>query len=166
MPPPVTTIERLRTIRGRVRQSHSLIASELLQALIDDLEREPELGPEPTPVHRATGTTRRPAQRRNGHGKPTCRYAWRQTKRGLVENRRHLCVAACTWTPEEDLRWLAVTPLPGSGRLMVRRGMDWCLCRLPMNAHYETVCDANGGIRGLRETKCEYAGRETRVPRL
>ena len=159
MPPPVTTIERLRTIRGRVRQSHTLVAADMLQRLIDDLEAAPE----PTPVHRAT---RKPAPRRNGRGKPTCRYAWRQTKRGLVENRRHLCVASCTWTPEEDLRWLAVTPLPGSGRLMVRRGMDWCLCRLPMNAHYETVCDANGGIRGLRETKCEYAGRETRVPRL
>ena len=164
MAPPVATIERLRTIRGRVKSQHTLVAADLLQKLIDDLEQgvTPELAP--TPAHRAT---RRPAPRTNGHGKPTCRYAWRQTKRGLVQNRKHVCVPACSWTPEEDLHWLDVTPLPGSGKLMVRRSLTYCLCKRPTNGqHYETVADERGGIKGLREIKCEYMGRETGVSSL
>ena len=105
-----TTIDRLREVQHRVRQSHTLVAADMLQRLIDDLEAVPE------PVRRAT---RNPTPRRNGM--PTCRYAWRQTKRGEVHNRKHVCVPACTWTPKEDLHWLDVTPLPGRGKLMVRR---------------------------------------------
>ena len=155
-----TTVDRLREVQQRVRQSHTLVAADMLQKLIDDLET----GSEPAPVHRAT---RKPAPRRNGHGMPTCRYAWRQTKRGLVHNRKHVCLPACTWTPEEDLRWLDVTPLPGSGKLMVRRSLTYCLCKRPMNGqHYETVADERGGIKGLREIKCEYMGRCSGVPSL
>ena len=156
----VPTIERLREVQHRVRRQHTLVAGELLQRLIEDLEAGTI--PEPTPVHRAT---RRPAPR--GNGMPTCRYAWRQTMRGLVHNRRHVCVPACKWTPEEDLHWLDVTPLPGSGKLMVRRSLTYCLCKRPMNGqHYETVADERGGIRGLREIKCEYMGRRNGVPSL
>ena len=159
----VATTERLREIRRRVRQSHMLVAADMLQRLIDDLEAGTELEPH----HALPRVTRKPAPRRNGHGMPTCRYAWRQTKRGLVQNRKHQCRPACTWTPEEDLHWLDVTPLPGGGKLMVRRSLTYCLCKRPMNGqHYETVADERGGIKGLREIKCEYMGRETGVPSL
>ena len=161
----VDTIAELHKIHSRVRQSHTLVAADMLQKLIDDLESVAGTSPvsiEPSPVRR------RPATRRNGHGLPSCRYAWRQTKRGgLVQNRKHVCVPACKWTPEEDLHWLEVTPLPGIGKLMVRRGQDYCLCHRPMNGqHYETVADEHGGIKGLREIRCEYVGRKTGLPRL
>ena len=156
----VPTIERLREVQHRVRQSHTLVAADMLQKLIDDLEQG--VTPEPTIVHRAT---RKAAPRSNG--KAVCPFGWKYTKAGKVRNRKHQCRPACNWTPEECLHWLAVTPLPGSGKLMVRRGQDYCLCGLPMNGqHFETIGDERGGIKGLREIKCEYTGRHTGVPSL
>ena len=154
-----TTIERLREVQHRVRQQHTLVAADMLQKLIYDLEHGVIV--EPAPVHRAT---RKPVPHSNG--KAVCPFGWKYTKAGKVRNRKHECRPACNWTPEECLHWLDVTPLPGSGKLMVRRGMDFCLCHLPMSAHFETVSNGNGGIKGLRETKCEFSGRETRVPSL
>ena len=156
---PTTTIERLREVQHRVERQHTLVAADMLQKLIDDLEHGVIV--EPAPVHRAT---RKPVPLSNG--KAVCPFGWKYTKAGKVRNRKHECRPACNWTPEECLHWLDVTPLPGSGKLMVKRGMDWCLCHLPMSAHFETVSDGRGGIKGLRETKCAYTGRETRVPRL
>ena len=157
---PTTTIERLREVQQRVRQSHTLVAADMLQKLIDDLEHGVIV--EPAPVHRAT---RKPVPHSNG--KAVCPFGWKYTKAGKVRNRKHECRPACNWTPEECLHWLDVTPLPGSGKLMVRRSLTYCLCKRPMNGqHYETVADERGGIKGLREIKCEYMGRETGVPSL
>ena len=157
---PTTTIERLREVQQRVRQSHTLVAADMLQRLIDDLEAGTVT--EPTPVHRAT---LKPVPHSNG--KAGCPVGGSDTTAGKVRTRKHERRPPCNAPPQGSVHWLDVTPLPGSGKLMVRRSLTYCLCKRPMNGqHYETVADERGGIKGLREIKCEYIGRETGVPSL
>ena len=145
----VDTIERLQAIHSRVSQHHSIVAAEMIDALIADVENEARL-------QRIVSTPTR--RRTNG---TACPYGYKPTKSGMVRNRKHKCGPECSWSSEEALEWCRVTPYK------VRPGVEitshlvpvlpCAKCDRPRRDHWEAVGGDDGRLQGFREIEaCSY----------
>ena len=152
-----TMAEKLTTIRSRLRQHHTLVAAEMLDALIADVERDAEIQRivnAPTP------------RRSNGRKANDCRFGYKYGAKGqLQRNRKHRCGPECSWGVEEVREWLRTTPYkiaPGVEILSRLVPVPPCAnCSRPRSDHWEAVADDNGRLQGFREiAACQYTSVE------
>ena len=151
----MTTLERLTAIRSRVSQHHTIVAGEMLDALIADLENQ-------TRIQKIVSS---PANRRTNGRKPNCRYGRKYTKNGVTRNRKHQCGPECQWTTKQCLEWAhkPITMLTPSGKLIqvARRlvPLPPCAnCDRTRADHWEPAADKQTGrLTGYRAIKeCTY----------
>ncbi|MCH8007546.1 MAG: hypothetical protein IIC91_01650 [Chloroflexi bacterium] len=145
----VDTIERLQAIHSRVSQHHTIVAAEMIGALIADVENEARL-------QRIVSTPTR--RRTNG---TACPYGYKPTKSGMVRNRKHTCGPECSWSSEEALEWLRETPYkiaPGLEIMSRLVPVPPCAkCDRPRSNHWEAVAGNNGRFQGFRRIpECDY----------
>ena len=142
----VDTIERLQAIHSRVSQHHTIVAAEMIDALIADVENEVRL-------QRIVSA---PTRRTNGRA---CRYSYKPTKSGMVRNRKHACGPECSWSSEEALEW--------NPPYKVRPGIEitsrlvpvppCAKCDRSRRDHWEAVGGDDGRLEGFREIEaCSY----------
>ena len=143
----VDTVERLQAIHSRVSQHHTIVAAEMIDALIADVDNE-------TRLQRIVST---PTRRRT-YG-TACPYGYKPTKSGMVRNRQHTCGPECSWSSEEALEWNPPYKVwPGveiTSRLVP--GPPCAKCDRPRRDHWEAVAGDDGGLQGFREIEaCSY----------
>lgn len=146
--------ERLTAIRSRVRQHHTLVAAEMIDTLIADVEREAEL-------QRIVNT---PSPRRTNGRKPDCPYGWKYGAKGRMRNRKHTCGPECSWTAAEALAsnppYSISTP---DGHIVTVQSrivpVPPCAnCDRRRSDHWEPAADkVTGRLTGYRAIKeCQY----------
>ena len=149
----VDTIERLQAIYSRVSQHHTIVAAEMIDALIADVENEARL-------QRIVSTPTR--RRTNG---TACPYGYKPTKSGMVRNRKHTCGPECSWTARECLDWASAAPYKVSdtdGHAITIQSRlvpvpPCAKCDRPRRDHWETVAGDDGRFQGFRQIEaCQY----------
>ncbi len=148
---PVT--EQLTAIRNRVRQHHTLIAGEMLDALIAEVERDAEL----------QRIVNAPTSRRsNGRKANDCRFGYKYGAKGqLQRNRKHQCGPECSWDQSQVSEWLRITPYkiaPGVEILSRLVPVPPCAnCNRRRSDHWEAVANDAGLFVGFRQIEaCQY----------